>query len=68
MPNRTKSWMTKYKKAIDLKKSNENRTQAGRFAAFMQLSTGVDFDRILEGLQYELDLKKFLLKFVLQQF
>lgn len=60
--------MTKYKKAIDLKNSKENRIQAGRFAAMMQLSTGVDFDRILEGLQYELDLRKFILKFVVQHF
>lgn len=37
---------------------------SGRFVAFMQLLTGIGFDRIVEGLQYEHDLRKFILKLV----
>lgn len=36
----------------------------GRFVAFMQLLTGTEFDRIVEGLQYEVDLRKFIIKLV----
>lgn len=59
MLNRTKSWISRYRTF-----QNPTRTNAGRFEALMQLSSGINFDRMLEGLQYELDLKKFLLKFV----
>lgn len=59
MLNRTKSWISRYRTF-----HNPTRTNAGRFEALMQLSNGINFDRMLEGLQYELDLKKFLLKFV----
>lgn len=62
LPNRTRSWLAKYNKALSLKNGGERHS--GRFIAFMQLLTGIGFDRIVEGLQYELDLRKFILKLV----
>lgn len=60
-----KSWLTKYRKALGSKEANDsNQFHTGRFVAFIQLTTGIEFDRMAEGLQYELDLKKFLLKLV----
>lgn len=64
MPNRTKSWLAKYNEAIRLKCSN-NKASAGRFVAFMQITQAMTFDRIVEGLQLEHDLRKFLAKLVL---
>lgn len=60
LPNRTKSWLAKYSKSTNLKKGS------GRFIALMQLTTGLAFDRIIEGLQYEYDLRKFMNKLVYQ--
>lgn len=64
LPNRTRSWLAKYTKALSVKHGTENRMHTGRFVAFMQLLTGIEFDRIVEGLQYEVDLRKFILKLV----
>lgn len=64
LPNRTRSWLAKYNKALSLKNAGDNKMHSGRFIAFMQLSTGIGFDRIVEGLQYEHDLRKFILKLV----
>lgn len=47
-----------------MKNATESRMHTGRFVAFMQLLTGIEFDRIVEGLQYEVDLRKFILKLV----
>lgn len=66
LPNRTKSWLAKYNKATGLKKCHENNLNSGRFVALMQLTTGLAFDRIVEGLQYEYDLRKYLNKLVFQ--
>lgn len=68
LPNRTRSWLAKYTKALSVKNGTENRMHTGRFVAFMQLLTGIEFDRIVEGLQYEVDLRKFLLKLVYLHF
>ncbi|XP_031630871.1 transcriptional adapter 2A isoform X1 [Contarinia nasturtii] len=62
LPNRTKSWLSKYTKAMNLKKSTDNQLHSGKFVAFMQLTSGIGFDRIVESLQYEYDLRKFLSK------
>ena len=64
LANRTKSWLAKYSKAIGMKKCHENSLHSGRFIALMQLTTGLAFDCIVEGLQYEYDLRKFLNKLV----
>lgn len=66
LPNRTKSWLAKYNKATSLKKCHDNNLNSGRFVALMQLTTGLAFDRIVEGLQYEYDLRKYLNKLVFQ--
>lgn len=66
MPNRTRSWLSKYSEALGL--SSGKNSSAGRFLAFMQLVDGIAFDKLLEGLQYEHDLKKFLLKLVNDRF
>lgn len=66
LPNRTKSWLAKYNKATGLKKCHDNNLNSGRFVALMQLTTGLAFDRIVEGLQYEYDLRKYLSKLVFQ--
>lgn len=63
MPNRTKSWLSKYNGAIRMKLSN-NKASAGRFIAFMQISNAIGFDSILEGLQLEYDLRRFYTKYV----
>lgn len=68
LPNRTRSWLAKYTKALSLKNATESRMHTGRFVAFMQLLTGIEFDRIVEGLQYEVDLRKFILKLVFDRF
>lgn len=62
MPNRTRSWLSKYSDALGL--SGGKNLSNGRFISFMQLIEGISFDKLLEGLQYENDLKKFLLKLV----
>lgn len=64
LPNRTRSWLAKYTKALSVKNATESRMHTGRFVAFMQLLSGIEFDRIVEGLQYEVDLRKFILKLV----
>lgn len=64
IPNRTRSWLARYSNALGIKNPNDNRSYTGRFIAFMQLSTGIGFDRIVESLQYEFDLRKFILKLV----
>lgn len=64
LPNRTRSWLAKYNKALCVKNVSENRMHSGRFVAFMQLQTSIGFDRMVEGLQYEHDLRKFILKLV----
>lgn len=62
-PNRTKSWLAKYNDAIRLKSSN-GKASAGRFVAFMQLTDAISFDRIVEGLQLEHDVRKYFAKLV----
>lgn len=62
IPTRMRGWLSKYSDALNLKKSGEKQASIGRFIAFMQLTSGIAFDRIVEGLQYENDLQKFLLK------
>lgn len=60
-PNRLRSWLAKYSEALNLKKSDK-QTSTGRFIAFMQLTSGLKFDSHVEGLQYQQDLHKFLLR------
>lgn len=60
-PNRLRSWLAKYNEALNLKK-NDKQTSTGRFIAFLQLTSGLKFDAIVEGLQYQQDLHKFLLR------
>lgn len=62
LPNHTRSWFAKYIEAVELK--NGKQTGNGRFLAFMQLTKGMEFDKIVEGLQYEHDLRKFMFKLV----
>lgn len=62
LPNRTRSWLAKYSEALRIQ--NGSNTSAGRFMAFMQLTTGIAFDKLIEGLQYEHDLRKFIIKLV----
>lgn len=62
LPNHTRSWFAKYSEALNLK--NSKHTGSGRFLAFIQLCGGIEFDKIVEGMQYEHDLRKFLFKFV----
>lgn len=66
LPNRTRSWLAKYNDALWLKKqpTGTNHPTNGRFVAFMQLTSGIAFDRVVEGLQYEQDLRKFIAKLV----
>lgn len=64
VPNRIKSWLGKYHKAMGLKKSLDNSIQSGRFVALMQLTSGPAFECITESLQYEYDLRTFLSKLV----
>lgn len=45
-------------------KLSNNKASAGRFIAFMQISNAIAFDRILEGLQLEYDLRRFYTKYV----
>lgn len=61
VPNRLRSWLAKYNEAINLKNSDK-QTSTGRFIAFMQLTCGLKFDGLVEGLQYQNDLHKFLLR------
>lgn len=61
MPNRTRSWLAKYSDALGV---SSGKGTAGRLVAFMQLTEGISFDKMLEGIQYEHDLRKFLLKSV----
>lgn len=65
LPNHTRSWFAKYVEAIGLK--NGKQFGNGRFLAFMQLTKGMEFDKIVEGLQYEHDLRKFIFKLVFRQ-
>lgn len=60
-PNRLRSWLAKYNEALNLKKSDK-QTSTGRFIAFMQLTSGLQFDGLVEALQYQLYLNKFLLR------
>lgn len=62
LPNRTRSWLAKYSEALRMQ--NGSSTSAGRFMAFMQLTTGIAFDKLIEGLQYKHDLRKFIIKLV----
>lgn len=64
MPSRTKSWLAKYSDALRTKNPTGKYLSAGRFVAFMQITDAITFDRIVEGLQYEHDLRKFLIKLV----
>lgn len=55
-PNRLRSWLAKYNEALNLKKNDK------QIISFMQLTSGLKFDGLVEGLQYEQDLHKFLLR------
>lgn len=68
IPNRTRCWLAKYNKALGVKSSSDGKTRSGRFVAFMQLLDGTGFDRVVESLQYEHDLRKFVLKLVASTF
>lgn len=61
VPHRLRSWLAKYNEALNLKRSDK-QTSTGRFIAFMQLTSGLKFDSLIEGLQYQQDLYKFLLR------
>lgn len=63
LPNRTRSWLAKYTEALRMQNGSSS-TNTGRFIAFMQLTTGIAFDKLIEGLQYEHDLRKFIIKLV----
>ncbi|KAG4075513.1 hypothetical protein HA402_003338 [Bradysia odoriphaga] len=61
--NRTLSWLSKYSEALGSNQSSNGKTNtSGRFIAFMQLMSGVDFDSIVEALQYAHDLKKYVFR------
>lgn len=57
-----KSWIARFLKAFLPKNDSKNPSRADNFISLIQLTTGVAFDRIVEGLQYEYDLRKFLNK------
>lgn len=61
IPNHTRSWMGKVADALGLQ--NGKSTTTGRFIAFMQLTTGLAFDKVVEARQYEHDLRKFIFKY-----
>lgn len=63
MPNHTRSWMGKVSDALCLQ--NGKSMTAGRFIGLMQLTTGIAFDKVVEARQYEHDLRKFILKWVI---
>lgn len=65
LPNHTRSWMGKVADAMCIQ--NGKSTTSGRFVAFMQLTTGLAFDRVVEARQYEHDLRKFIFKWVSYQ-
>ena len=60
LPQHTRSWLAKHQEALGLQ--NGKQVTAGRFLACMQLTTGISFDKVIEGLQYENDLKKYIFK------
>lgn len=62
LPNRTRSWLAKYSDALGIQ--NGKQVSVGRFLAFMQLTSAISFDKIVERLQYKHDLKKFIFKLV----
>lgn len=62
LPNRTRGWLAKYTEALRMQ--NGSSTNSGRFIAFMQLTTGIAFDKLIEGLQYGHDLRRFIIKLV----
>lgn len=57
------SWLAKHSEAFNLKRLDDKQISSGRFTALLQLTSGIAFDRIVEGLQYEKELRKFLLRF-----
>lgn len=63
--NRTMSWLSKYSDALGCTQTANGKTNTtGRFIAFMQLTTGIGFDSIVEALQYAHDLKKYIFRCV----
>lgn len=63
--NRTMSWLSKYSEALGCSQNSNGKTNhAGRFIAFMQLTSGIGFDSIVEALQYAHDLKKYVFRCV----
>lgn len=68
MPNRTKTWLMKHMKATSLINKTDTHLHTGRFVAFMQLTSGIEFDRIVEALQYEYDLRIFLNRSIILSF
>lgn len=65
MGSRTLSWLSKYSEALGCTQSQNGKTNTtGRFIALMQLTTGIDFDTIVEGMQVTQDLRKYLYRCV----
>lgn len=54
LPNRAVRWFTKYSSVFG------SETNAHRFLSFMQIARGEKFDKLVEGLKYFDDMRKYL--------
>ena len=61
--NRTYSWLSKRSEAISCGQT-VRLGNTGRFVAFMQLTSGISFDMLVESMQYVHDLKKYIFRLV----
>lgn len=63
--NRNRAYLQKYAEALQTQNLNKFSGGTGRFVAFMQITTGMQFDNLVESLQLFTDYKKYIFKYVI---
>lgn len=59
--SRTLSWLSKHSEALGCGQTGKLGS-AGRFISFMQLTDPVEFDQLVEAMQYAHDLRKYVFR------
>lgn len=61
IPSKTMSWYAQHVDALEKIKTNNSKVY-GNFTSFMQLTSPIGFDKLLEGMQHFSELKEYILK------
>lgn len=62
MTSRTLSWLSKHQEALGCGVSGKLGSSAGRFISFMQIADPIEFDLLVEAMQYAHDLRKYVFR------